>query len=677
MKKTIAIIQARVGSSRFKGKVLQKVGEYSLVSFLINRLKRSKKINKIIFAVSEKPENRLLIKEIKKQNIDLVVGSEKNVFSRYIKTLKKYESDNFVRLTCDCPASDPNLIDKFIDIFNKGNFDYLSNTIIPTFPDGFDIEIIRTKTFLKLEKKIKTSFDREHVTSFIKNSSFFKKKNIFNKKDYSNLRLTIDYKKDLVVFKKIYNLLGQNINFKIADVINLFKKNKDIFKLNINFKRSSSDNSSSVGSELWEYAKKIIPGGNMFLSKRPEMFLPNRWPSYYIKSKNCYVWGLDKKRYLDMSFMGVGTNILGYANSAVDKAVKKVVNSGNLTTLNAPDEVYFMDKLLSLHPWASMGKLTRSGGEANAVAIRIARISSKHKNIAICGYHGWHDWYLSANLSNKKSLDNQLLPGLSTLGVSNKLKDTVFTFGYNKFDELLKLVSKKKIGIIKMEVSRNFLPKKNFLKKIRKLCDKKKIILIFDECTSGFRETYGGLHLKYKVNPDIAIFGKAIGNGYPINAIIGKKEIMENSQKSFISSTFWSDRIGPAAGLATLKEMERTRSWEDITQKGLKFRRDLMKISSSNNVKIDILGLPSLTTFKFRKNHEIYKTFLTQEMLKKNILATNSLYLSICHDNKKLKVYLNEINTIFEKIKNYEKKGIDPMGLLEVPIASTTFKRLN
>ena len=677
MKKTIAIIQARVGSSRFKGKVLQKVGEYSLVSFLINRLKRSKKINKIIFAVSEKPENRLLIKEIKKQNIDLVVGSEKNVFSRYIKTLKKYESDNFVRLTCDCPASDPNLIDKFIDIFNKGNFDYLSNTIIPTFPDGFDIEIIRTKTFLKLEKKIKTSFDREHVTSFIKNSSFFKKKNIFNKKDYSNLRLTIDYKKDLVVFKKIYNLLGQNIDFKIADVINLFKKNKDIFKLNINFKRSSSDNSSSVGSELWEYAKKIIPGGNMFLSKRPEMFLPNRWPSYYFKSKNCYVWGLDKKRYLDMSFMGVGTNILGYANSAVDKAVKKVVNSGNLTTLNAPDEVYFMDKLLSLHPWASMGKLTRSGGEANAVAIRIARISSKHKNIAICGYHGWHDWYLSANLSNKKSLDNQLLPGLSTLGVSNKLKDTVFTFGYNKFDELLKLVSKKKIGIIKMEVSRNFLPKKNFLKKIRKLCDKKKIILIFDECTSGFRETYGGLHLKYKVNPDIAIFGKAIGNGYPINAIIGKKEIMENSQKSFISSTFWSDRIGPAAGLATLKEMERTRSWEDITQKGLKFRRDLMKISSSNNVKIDILGLPSLTTFKFRKNHEIYKTFLTQEMLKKNILATNSLYLSICHDNKKLKVYLNEINTIFKKIKNYEKKGIDPMGLLEVPIASTTFKRLN
>ena len=430
------------------------------------------------------------------------------------------------------------------------------------------------------------------------------------------------------------------------------------------------------GISLYKYAKTLIPGGTTLFSKRSELHLPYKWPAYFTKAKKINVWDLKGDKYLDM-FCAVGTSILGYSNTRVNKSILKNIDKGNMTTLNCPEEVFLAKQMIKQHPWASMAKFTRSGGEANALAIRIARSFTKKKNVAFCGYHGWHDWYLSANINSKKNLDQHLMSGLNYDGIPENLKNTSFPFPYNNFEYLIKLINKKKIGIIKMEVSRNFLPKKNFLKKIRKLCDKKKIILIFDECTSGFRETYGGLHLKYKVNPDIAIFGKAIGNGYPINAIIGKKEIMENSQKSFISSTFWSDRIGPAAGLATLKEMERTRSWEDITQKGLKFRRDLMKISSSNNVKIDILGLPSLTTFKFRKNHEIYKTFLTQEMLKKNILATNSLYLSICHDNKKLKVYLNEINTIFKKIKNYEKKGIDPMGLLEVPIASTTFKRLN
>jgi glutamate-1-semialdehyde 2,1-aminomutase len=182
----------------------------------------------------------------------------------------------------------------------------------------------------------------------------------------------------------------------------------------------------------------------------------------------------------------------------------------------------------------------RSGGEANAIAIRIARAATGKEKVAICGYHGWHDWYLSANLQDDKSLDGHLFPGLEPQGVPRNLRGTVFPFNYNNFSQLEELVKTDDIGVIKMEVMRNQGPQDNFLQKVRKLATDRGIVLIFDECTSGFRETYGGLHLKYGVNPDMAMFGKSLGNGYAITAVIGKREVMEAAQRSFISSTFFT-----------------------------------------------------------------------------------------------------------------------------------------
>ncbi len=264
----------------------------------------------------------------------------------------------------------------------------------------------------------------------------------------------------------------------------------------------------------------------MLFSKRPEMFLPEKWPAYFSKAKGCKVWDLDGKEYTDMSIMGIGTNILGYGHSEVDEAVLKVVKQGNMSTFNCPEEVYLAERLLDLHPWADMVRFARSGGEANAIAIRIARAAVGKDKVAICGYHGWHDWYLAANLGNETSLDGYLLPGLEPRGVPRSLKDTTLPFNYNDLDSLKKLVQDHDIGIIKMEVSRSVGPQKGFLESVRKLATEKNIILIFDECTSGFRETFGGLHKKYGVEPDITIFGKTLGNGYAITAVLGRGEIM-------------------------------------------------------------------------------------------------------------------------------------------------------
>lgn len=431
------------------------------------------------------------------------------------------------------------------------------------------------------------------------------------------------------------------------------------------------------GSELWSKAKAIIPGGNMLLSKRSEMFLPENWPSYYSKAEGCTVWDLEGNRYFDMSIMGVGTNILGYGNNEVNDAVKATVDAGNMSTLNCPEEVYLAERLVELHPWADMVRFARSGGEANAIAIRIARAASGKDGVAFCGYHGWHDWYLAANLGDKHNLAGHLLPGLDPNGVPESLKNTTFPFDYNDYDQLEKLTESEEIGIIKMEVQRNSEPKNNFLKRVRDLASRKGIVLIFDECTSGFRETFGGLHKKYGVEPDIAVFGKALGNGYAITATLGRREIMEAAQSTFISSTFWTERIGPTAALKTLEVMERMNSWELITKIGSNIKMRWQQLADKYDLEITQWGLPAIAGFSFTspKNLE-YKTLITQEMLSKGFLAGNSVYVSTEHSDDIVNQYFEALQTVFGLIKECEE-GKDINGLLRGPVCHGGFKRLN
>lgn len=433
-----------------------------------------------------------------------------------------------------------------------------------------------------------------------------------------------------------------------------------------------------TGQKLYQKAKTLIPGGTMLLSKRPEMFLPDLWPSYYSKAKGCKVWDLDGKEYIDMSIMGIGTNTLGYGNEMVDKAVLQTVQSGNMSTLNCPEEVELAERLIELHPWADMVRFARSGGEANAIAIRIARAASGKDQVAVCGYHGWHDWYLSANHNAEDELSQHLLAGLNPLGVPKALKNTTIPFQYNNFEELETIVNANNIGVIKMEVERNFGPQNDFLQKVRELATQKNIVLIFDECTSGFRETFGGIYKKYGVEPDVIMLGKTIANGYALTAVVGRKEVMEAAQKTFISSTFWTERIGPTAALATLQEMEKIKSWEVITQKGKLVQEKWLELAKANEISISVSGIPSLSTFAFNSpNHLKYKTFLTQEMLKKGFLASTLFYASVAHSLEYIDLYAEQLLPIFHIITQCEKGELNIDELLEAPVCHAGFQRLN
>ena len=428
--------------------------------------------------------------------------------------------------------------------------------------------------------------------------------------------------------------------------------------------------------KIWDEAKRLIPTGNHLLSKHPDLFLPNQWPEYYKKAKGIYIWDLKSKKYIDLCLMGVGTNVLGYANRNIDNEVIKSIKKSNMSSLNNINEYYLAKDLLKLHPWFHMAKFARTGAEANAIAIRISRAYSGKENVAVCGYHGWHDWYLAANYK-KKSLDSHLFPNLKSKGVIKSLKNNIFSFDYNNFNQLKKLINTKNIGTIFMEVSRTYKPKNNFLQKIRKISQQKKIVLIFDECSSGFRECNGGLHKKLGIYPDLAMFGKALGNGYAITSILGKKKIMKAAEKTFISSTFWSEGIGFVAGRATLKEFNRLKPWKKIKKMGIYIKKRWLDIAEKNNIEIEVFGLDALPGFKFKyKENNLYKSFITQEFLKNNILASTSIYVSNEHNMKVINNYLVILDKIFAKISEH-RKDKKKKKLLNGPEAMIGMSRSN
>jgi glutamate-1-semialdehyde 2,1-aminomutase len=674
--KTVAIVQARMGSARFPNKVMQPICATPMIGLLLGRLAKARRIDQIVLATSEDPRNEQLAHYVRELGYEVYRGSEEDVLDRYYVAAKRYGADVVVRITGDCPLIDPEVVDAVIEKFSSSGVDYASNSAPPTYPDGLDTEVFSAQALEAAWSGANSSYEREHVTPFMSESSQFARGSHVNASDESAERWTVDEPEDFEVVRKVFEHFHPRVDFGWLEVLALARARPEWFAANRHLVRNEGAR-QGTGQKLWKRAKRVIPGGNMLLSKRAEMFLPDQWPAYFSKAKGCRVWDLDGREYLDMAIMGVGTNILGYGHPEVDDAVRATITAGNMSTLNCPEEVYLAERLVQLHPWADMVRFARSGGEANAIAVRIARAAAGRDKVAICGYHGWHDWYLAANLGDNEKLAGHLLPGLEPKGVPRNLRGSVLPFHYNNFPELEALVREHDIGVIKMEVSRNAGPQDGFLHKVRKLATDKNIVLIFDECTSGFRQTFGGLHKLYGVEPDMALFGKALGNGYAITAAIGRRAIMEAAQSTFISSTFWTERIGPTAALKTLQIMERETSWETITRTGRAIGERWQALARKHDLPLELSGLPALIGFSLQlPDMRKYKTLITQEMLKKGFLATTEVYVCTEHTQAVVDGYFEALEPVFALIKECAA-GRNVDELLEGPVCHERFKRLN
>jgi len=410
----------------------------------------------------------------------------------------------------------------------------------------------------------------------------------------------------------------------------------------------------SISQKLYDYAKGRIPGGTQLLSKRPEMFAPDQWPAYFSKAFGCETYDLDGNHYYDMTTNGIGACLLGFCDPDVTEAVVRCVQTGSMCTLNGPEEVELADLLCEIHPWAEQVRFARTGGEAVAVALRIARATTGRSMVAVCGYHGWHDWYLAANLGEGDPLDGHLLPGLDPEGVPRELRGTTVTFRSNDWDRFRGIIEQygSRLAAVVMEPARYNDPEPGFLEYVRQGAHKCGALLVFDEITIGWRLILGGAHLKFGVKPDIAVFAKSLGNGHPIAAVIGTSKAMDGANTSFISSTYWTESVGPVAALATLKKMRNMDVPSHIAHIGSIVVGYWQKYAEKHGLKITAGGgYPALSHFAF--DHALaneLKTLYVQLMLERGFLAGTVIYPTMAHTEAVAKLYGDAIDEVFREM---------------------------
>lgn len=433
--------------------------------------------------------------------------------------------------------------------------------------------------------------------------------------------------------------------------------------------------------DLYAHALDLIPGGTQLISRRPERYVAGITPPFAERGKGARFWDLDGNEYIDL-VMSVGAALLGYADDEVDDAVIAQLRRGVSFSVNHPVEVELAEELIAVIPCAEMVRYTRGGGDANTVAIRIARgVTGRHK-VVFCGYHGWHDWYLAANLDNAAALTSHLLPGIEPRGIPSGLRDTVIPFEYNNLASLATVLDANRgaVACIIMEAARGTsLPQPGFLEGIRALADAHGVVLIFDEVVTGFRLALGGAQAYFGVTPDMATYAKAISNGYAMGAVCGRRAVMSAAADMFISSTYWSETVGIAAALATIRAMRRRDVPAALARKGAVFQAAFNAAARQHDVPAECVGLPALLALRFAPadaaaTKPLFTLFL-QEMTRRGVFIGGGV--NVCDaltdaDLAEVSAALSEVMPILADALDAD----DIQRRLEGEISSDTFRRL-
>jgi glutamate-1-semialdehyde 2,1-aminomutase len=408
------------------------------------------------------------------------------------------------------------------------------------------------------------------------------------------------------------------------------------------------------GPALWQRARTVISGGTGLLSKRAEMFDAKSWPSYFSRCSGCEVWDLNDRRYVDFAG-GVGAILLGYADPDVTAAVRRRLNLGTYCSLVNPQEVELAETLLGLHPWAGKVRYARGGGDAMAMSVRIARAATGRSGVAFCGYHGWHDWYLAANLGETDALNGHLLPGLEPRGVPRELKGTSVPFRYNDLASLDAALAQHgdNLAAVIMEPMRSQLPQDDFVAKVAARCRAAGGVFVVDEVTSGLRYGFPGAMSRLGIEPDLAVYAKAMSNGFPFGAVVGRDAIMQAADASFISSSYWTDGVGPAAALAVLEKMQRLRVHETVWKQGGQLQAALRALAARHPpCKLTVGGMPATPTMTFGLGADtpLAQSLYVRKMLERGFLVASYYYVMLTHDETNVRAMLNAADETMAEI---------------------------
>lgn len=666
--KVVAIVQARMGSSRLPGKVLMPLGEGTVLDFLLSRLDKASSVDDIIVATTELEEDDAIINALEDSKFSLFRGAEVDVLGRYIDAALAYKADIVVRITGDCPLIDHQLVDDCVAKLIADNLDYVSNcnNVTKPLPDGFDVEVFTVKSLQAVQKISITSAFKEHVTFGFFKTGLFLTGSLEYDHSFPELRVTLDYAEDFALITELAEAMGSN-QWGWLKISEYLVSNKNISELNQHIVRNASWEVSldrdRTNDDSYSERDQLIANGSGLLSKRADQFSPGMWPKNYIKAKGQVIWAEGDRLYLDYSIGGIGATTLGYAADSIDERVISAIRDGSASSLNSHLEVKASRKLIQAIPWVESLRYTRSGGEATTLAVRLGRATTRKDVVLFSGYHGWHDWYMAAAYEYK--LGNHLLDDLPIAGVPRNLAGTAIPFEYGSKDDFLTKLRAHgdDIGVVILEPMRYSTPDVAFLKLVREECSLRGIVLIFDEISCGFRFNNSAVHLDIDVIPDMVVFSKALGNGYPIACIGGKDQFMKASKDTFISSTTHTESVGFAAMIAVLDFYNEHDVAQDLAHRGSAIRTILLETADKYDLNISTKGLNQLWSWSFDFDAPLNRqlqTIVTESMLSSSILFSNRFYATLGIDSDYDDIFRRAISRAFKKISMIINTNEDP-----------------
>ena len=625
-----------MSSTRLPGKILKLIKGVSILEYLITRLNNIEEVSEYWVATSNNKADDI-IENLFKSQINVYRGDEQDVLGRYYGLATQTKANTIIRITADCPFSDPGLIQKAIQLYNSKDVDYLSNVLDRSYPDGLDIEIFSYEALKITHERCKDISLREHVTPYMKTNYYnaylsgsFKTYNFKNNIDFSHLRWTLDTEDDYSFLTKLADKLDIKFNWmnaisELTKDASLLSWNRDINArsgaLSIKDNKSNSEKSYTNSNKLFDKAINIIPLASQTFSKSYQQYVKGAAPLFAKKAKGAILTDIDGNEYIDY-VSGLLPIILGYCDPDIDSKIIAQLNKGITFSLASDLEYELADKLVNLIPSAEMVRFGKNGSDVTSAAIRIARAYTGRDMVAVAGYHGWHDWYIGSTTRD--------------IGVPNAVKSLTTKFSYDDLDRLKKQLHTNLYAAIILEPYFYEKDTNNILNELRNITNQTGTVLIFDEIISGFRINIGGAQSEYKVIPDISTFGKSMANGMPISAIVGNKKIMSKMNEIFFSSTFGGEALSLVASIETINKIQRTDAINKMKKTGMRLVLGLNDIINKSSLKgmFILVGpdwWPRLNIVDINIDITLFKSLLRQELNAAGLIINASLNLSLAH----------------------------------------------
>ncbi len=637
----VAIIQARMGSSRLPGKSLAEIEKRPMLWHVIERVKRARLVDRVVVATSVASADDAIEEMCRQNGVPCYRGSENDVLDRFYLAARAEKPATVVRITADCPLIDPEVIDRVVGRFENGDLDYASNAMVRSYPDGLDTEVFSFSALERAWHEASKTSEREHVTPYLR-SDKFRTANVENNSTslYQHYRWTVDEAADLEFIRAVYRAFPDKETFGMKDVLELIEKNPGLQKLNseivsnVGYYRSLFEDArvaaaprrSIEKSKAWlERAEAVIPGSSQTFSKGANQHVRGVAPMFLARGKGCRVWDVDGNQYIDY-IQGLLPNILGYAHDEVNAAVAEQLGQGHSFSLPHPLEVELAERLTRIIPCAEKVRFAKNGSDATSGAVRAARALTGRDRIACCGYHGWQDWYIGSTTRNA--------------GVPETVRALTHPFVYNDLASLENLLQQHKgeFAAVIMEPVNFWPPAAGFLEGVKQLAHEHGALLIFDEICTGFHFGLGGAQKRFGVIPDMACFGKAMGNGFPIACVVGPAEVMQVFQEIFFSFTFGGEVASMAAASKVLDVLETTDALARMDANGRVLQEGLNALAKKAGLEdcIRCIGYPFWSLIRFLdaegKDSFLVRSLFTQECVKRGVLLLATHNLTAAHD---------------------------------------------